>query len=59
MFNTLKNATLLLILGIFTLGVGCASDGPLENAGESIDEAATDMGNAVEDACENATDEDC
>jgi hypothetical protein len=30
------------------------NDGPMEKAGERIDEATTDVGNAVEDACENA-----
>lgn len=28
------------------------NDGPAERAGESLDKAATDVGNAVEDACE-------
>ena len=28
------------------------NDGPAERAGESLDKAATDAGNAVEDACE-------
>lgn len=31
-----------------------SNDGPLEKTGESIDKAATDMGNKVEDACEDA-----
>jgi len=29
------------------------NDGPLEKAGESIDETATDLGNKIEDACED------
>lgn len=46
------------------LVVGC-DDGPMEDAGESIDDAASDFGNAVEDACEDvkegvgAEDKDC
>ena len=30
------------------------NQGPMEEAGEKIDETATDMGNKVEDACEEA-----
>lgn len=30
----------------------CAQDGPVENAGEKIDEAAEDAGDAVEDVVE-------
>ncbi|MEQ8207433.1 MAG: hypothetical protein RIA65_14770 [Woeseia sp.] len=41
----------LLLTGI--LAAGCDNDGPMENAGEAIDEAATDIGNATEDACED------
>jgi len=41
----------LLLTGI--LAAGCDNDGPMENAGEAIDEAATDIGNAAEDACED------
>ena len=42
-----------------------ACDGEAENAGEKIDEMATDAGNAIEDACEDvkegvkAEDTDC
>lgn len=31
-----------------------ANQGPMEEAGEKIDETTTDMGNKVEDACEEA-----
>lgn len=34
----------------------CEKKGPLESAGEKIDNAATDVGNAVEDKCEQAKD---
>lgn len=43
----------------------CEQQGPMERAGESIDEAVEDAGNAVEDACEDvkdaagAEDKDC
>jgi hypothetical protein len=30
------------------------NDGPMERAGERIDKAATDIGNAIEDKCEEA-----
>lgn len=53
-----------LFLSAF-LAIGCDNDGPMEDAGESIDDAASDVGNAVEDACEDikdsadAEDQDC
>ncbi|WP_416397842.1 hypothetical protein [Allohahella sp. A8] len=56
----------LLTAAVFTVGLSaCDTDGPAENAGESMDNAATDTGNAIEDACENvkegagADDTDC
>lgn len=30
------------------------NDGPMEQAGERVDETATDVGNAIEDKCEEA-----
>ncbi|HDY84236.1 hypothetical protein LCGC14_0507700 [marine sediment metagenome] len=65
-----KLTTLLKILSIvsvmgFAVSACDNNDGPAEKAGESIDNATTDMGNAVEDACEkakegvNAQDTDC
>lgn len=57
---------LLASLMLTTLFVaGCDNDGPMENAGEAIDNAGKDLGNAVEDACEDvkegagADDTDC
>lgn len=53
----------LLVSGL--LLAGCESDGPFEQAGEALDDATTDIGNAVEDACEDvkegagADDTDC
>ncbi len=50
-------------LRIFAAVVLCAglaacdlNEGPAERAGESVDEAATDVGNAIEDKCEEAKD---
>lgn len=63
--NMRNSMTLAAMTLAAFLAVGCERDGPMENAGEEIDEAATDVGNAVEDACEdvkegaNADDTDC
>lgn len=64
----MKRITLMflsLMFGAVMLS-GCESnDGPLEEAGEKVDEAMTDAGNAIEDACEDikegagAEDKDC
>lgn len=44
--------TLMLLLA--TLGLtGCEREGPAERAGEAMDEAAEDFGDAVEDATDN------
>ncbi|WP_250655583.1 hypothetical protein [Alkalimarinus coralli] len=54
---------LMMVIGMAFTVVAC--DGSAENAGERIDEAATDAGNTVEDLCEdakegmNAKDTDC
>ncbi len=39
---------------VFCVGLAACdlNEGPAERAGESVDEAATDVGNAIEDACE-------
>lgn len=42
-------ATLLASVFVITLS-GCDRDGPLEEAGESMDDAVEDTGDAVEDA---------
>ena len=53
-----------LLIGTL-LFAGCENEGPAERAGERIDEAAEDFGNAVEDACEDmkekagTKDQDC
>lgn len=54
--------TLVALTAVFALS---ACDDGAENAGEKLDEMATDAGNAVEDACEDlkeaakADDKDC
>lgn len=61
-----------VLLGLFVLfgTLGCEQDGPAENLGEEIDrsvedvsdtlnDAKDDSANAIEDACEKVTDENC
>jgi hypothetical protein len=63
----MKLPHLLLIAMVAAFGVsGCdADDGPAEETGQALDDAATDARNAVEDACEDvkegadADDTDC
>jgi uncharacterized lipoprotein YehR (DUF1307 family) len=63
MNNLTKLSTLLLALTSMVALSAC--DGEAEEAGEKIDNVATDVGNAVEDACEKvkegvkAEDQDC
>lgn len=38
----------LTLLASLALGVGCEQQGPAEQAGESIDNAANDMGDALD-----------
>ena len=64
--TVLKRLSIMLVAATFTLGLSaCDTDGPAEDAGEKMDNAATDTGNAIEDACENvkegagADDTDC
>jgi hypothetical protein len=54
--NVFMKYILAIMLGAVL--VGC-DQGPAEEAGEKIDDAVTDTRNAVEDACEDATDENC
>ena len=47
----MKKALLMLILAAFvTPMVGCKEKGPMEKAGEKVDEAAKDTKRAVKDA---------
>lgn len=54
-----------LLVGSLAFTVVACSDNDAETAGEKIDEAVTDVGNKVEDVCEdvkkeaNAKDTDC
>lgn len=47
--------SVLFLAGFFTLGVaGCDSDdGPMEEAGEAMDDAMKDVGDAMDDAFDN------
>lgn len=63
---TLSNQPLMLaVISALLLGLSACSEGPAEEAGESIDEATTDIQNAIEDSCEqakqqlNTEDQDC
>jgi hypothetical protein len=49
---------LLSIISVMAFSVAAcdSNDGAAEKAGESIDNATTDMGNKVEDACEKVKD---
>lgn len=56
MNNQLSKYTLTAAL-ILTLGggiAGCKQEGPAETTGKKLDEVTTDIGNAVEDKCEEA-----
>lgn len=53
----MKYLAFLLLLG--TLSLTACEKGPAEKMGEEIDNAATDVGNAIEDACEDVTDANC
>lgn len=53
----MKNLAIAALLVGFTL-TAC-NEGPAEELGESIDNATTDLGNAVEDACEDVSNRNC
>jgi hypothetical protein len=46
--------TIILLLTVTVFCVACEEKGPMEKAGEKMDQAVQDAGNSVEDACENA-----
>lgn len=62
-----KKLTVIALTAVMGFGLaGCDNDdGPAEKLGAKVDNAATDAGNAIEDACENvkknagAKDTDC
>jgi hypothetical protein len=50
----------MFILGsLFGLQACDTNEGPLEEAGEELDDAADDVGDALEEACEDVTDSNC
>jgi hypothetical protein len=49
------NIFLITLLASLSL-VGCDNDGPMEEAGESVDQAADDAGDATEDAADDVED---
>ena len=53
----MKYITFLLLFG--TLSLTACEEGPAERLGEDIDRAASDVGNAVEDACEEISNRPC
>jgi hypothetical protein len=63
--NLLKKLSIMILLGLTTIGMMACSDNKAENTGEKVDEMMQDAGNAVEDACEDvkeglkAEDPDC
>jgi hypothetical protein len=60
MKNVKNLFVLMLLMGSLPGIQACDSnDGPLENAGEAIDDAADDAGDAIEEACEDVTDSNC
>lgn len=56
---------IVAILGLVFALAACTEQGPMEEAGEQLDEAAQEAQNVIEDSCENikegmnAEDEDC
>jgi hypothetical protein len=48
----LKNMVFWLAISIFSVAglVGCDNDGPMEDAGEELDEASQDAKRAIDDA---------
>tara|TARA_R100001377_G_scaffold81120_1_gene60459 strand:- start:186 stop:347 length:162 start_codon:yes stop_codon:yes gene_type:complete len=53
----MKIFAFLMLLG--TLSLTACNEGPAEEMGREIDNAATDVGNAIEDACEDVTGDNC
>lgn len=59
LFNNSITKTLgfLLFMGTALALSACEQDGPMENAGEEIDEAAEDVRDSVEDAADEVEDD--
>ncbi|MGV3592451.1 MAG: hypothetical protein ACO1PZ_12235 [Gammaproteobacteria bacterium] len=47
---------MLMMAGLFTLQACDTNEGPLEEAGEEIDQAADDVGDNIEDAADDLND---
>ncbi|WP_053981480.1 hypothetical protein [Marinagarivorans algicola] len=61
----MKNVCILILVGVLSLAVA-SCDGEAENAGEALDQQLDNvgdtfdnLGNDIEDACEEATQENC
>jgi predicted small lipoprotein YifL len=56
---------IMAVFGLTIVLAACGDDGPMEQAGESLDETVTDTQNAIEDSCESlkkeleSEDKDC
>ncbi len=50
---------LALVIVLSTLSLTACEEGPAESIGADIDRAATDLGNAVEDACGDVSNRNC
>ncbi|WP_299599018.1 hypothetical protein [uncultured Microbulbifer sp.] len=64
--DILKKLSIVAFTVLFALGMAaCEKQSGAEEAGEKVDDTVTEMGNAVEDACEDvkekagAEDQDC
>lgn len=64
--ETLKKLSIVGLAALLVTGItACEKESGAEEVGETIDETVTDMGNAVEDACEDmkekagTEDQDC
>lgn len=53
----MKYIALIGLISMLTL-TAC-NEGPAESMGEKIDDAVTDLGNAIKDVCNDVTDENC
>lgn len=49
-------AAALLVCGMMITLPACDNDGPLEDAGEEIDDTVDDAGDAIEDTADDVTD---
>ncbi len=51
--NTNLTIAAIMATMLFAITACDSNDGPLEKAGQSMDKAATDLGNKIEDTCED------